>query len=260
MLLTLCSTTRAKTNENEQFSIMWNNDTNRLSVSLQNTPIKEVITAIANRTGIHIDFNDNNNKTITKFFNNLPLELAIRRLVRPRNIIVVYSTNNSQPDQKKFIERIIIIGNDINLANNGNHTNIDKIEIIATDDKQIFLEEYLSSIQITDVQKRIDKIIEFVEKNKENSYYILAGILSKDNNSEVKVAIIELIGDMENKLGVPILMKAIADPDYDVRSAAITALSYIGTPEIIPALEIALKDSNEDIRNQAEALINDFSN
>jgi HEAT repeat protein len=47
---------------------------------------------------------------------------------------------------------------------------------------------------------------------------------------------------------VPALQAALKDEDEDVRQQALFALSQIGDRSAVPAFTLALKDSSEDLR------------
>jgi len=72
--------------------------TNKLSVYAEKQPLQNVLTLVALKTGLEILFDASIDKNITTTINNMPLEKAVRQIVRKTNHVFYYKTN---PKTKK---------------------------------------------------------------------------------------------------------------------------------------------------------------
>lgn len=72
-----------------------------------------------------------------------------------------------------------------------------------------------------------------------------------DPDKEVRQAVADALGDIEDEAAVPALKRATSDGDSDVRRAAAEALSRIGGADAIQALMGLLKDADPEIRRIA---------
>jgi HEAT repeat protein len=75
-----------------------------------------------------------------------------------------------------------------------------------------------------------------------------------DPDAEVRLAVVESLGDLAEYLSPQTLAPVLNDADPEVRIEAVTVLSDIETPEACQLIKLALNDSNEEVRLTAEGL------
>lgn len=72
-----------------------------------------------------------------------------------------------------------------------------------------------------------------------------------DDTWEVRNAVIQVLGRIDNPAVVPALLKILEDDEYRVRLSAIEALGMIGEPSAVPSLLDALQDEEFQVRQFA---------
>lgn len=75
-----------------------------------------------------------------------------------------------------------------------------------------------------------------------------------DPDPEVRLAVVESLGDLSDFIQPEVLAPALNDGDPDVRLEAVTVLSDMETPEACKLLKMALEDPNEEVRMAAEGV------
>ena len=78
--------------------VEYTSKTNKLSVYAEKQPLQNVLTQVALKTGLEILFDHSIKKNVTTTINNMPLEKAVKQIVRKTNHIFYYKTN---PKTKK---------------------------------------------------------------------------------------------------------------------------------------------------------------
>lgn len=76
-----------------------------------------------------------------------------------------------------------------------------------------------------------------------------------DTDAEVRLAVVEALGDFTDQIAPDVLMPALDDPDPEVRFEAVGILGDIETPEALALVRRALNDSNDDVRSLAEGIL-----
>jgi hypothetical protein len=79
-----------------------------------------------------------------------------------------------------------------------------------------------------------------------------------DPDPEVRLAVVEALGDRVEELTPGLLAKPLRDPDAEVRFEAVSVLGDMEDPDALQLVKIALQDPDEDVRALAEGIM-DFS-
>jgi len=79
-----------------------------------------------------------------------------------------------------------------------------------------------------------------------------------DPDPEVRLAVVEALGDRVEELTPGLLAKPLRDPDAEVRFEAVSVLGDMEDPDALQLVKIATQDSDEDVRALAEGIM-DFS-
>jgi hypothetical protein len=67
-----------------------------LSVSAENAELEDVLTAIANKTGISVDAPEQLNEVITIYFKDIPLEEGLHRILKDINHVLFFSSSGGK--------------------------------------------------------------------------------------------------------------------------------------------------------------------
>ena len=79
-----------------------------------------------------------------------------------------------------------------------------------------------------------------------------------DPDSEVRLAVVEALGDRVEELSPGLLAKPLRDNDAEVRFEAVSVLGDMEDPDALQLVKTALNDPDEDVRALAEGIM-DFS-
>jgi HEAT repeat protein len=79
-----------------------------------------------------------------------------------------------------------------------------------------------------------------------------------DPNAEVRLAVVEALGDRVEELHPGALTKPLHDPDPEVRFEAVSILGDMEDPEALQLIKAARSDPDEDVATLAEGIL-DFS-
>jgi len=76
-----------------------------------------------------------------------------------------------------------------------------------------------------------------------------------DPDAEVRLSVVETLGDYTELLTVDLLSPALNDSDPEVRLEAVDILGDMETPEALAAVHAALNDPDEDVRDLAQEIV-----
>ena len=185
----------------------------RLTVAAHDASVKALVEAIAQETGLTLEEHESLNGQITVRFRRLPIEEGLAQILGDRSYMVVYAVE-SAPDgggTTRVPARLRFFDRPVADAPLVDRGAVSEVEHAA------FFETLETYSDPWDKQDTIDALVE--------------------------------TGDpaVTRRLG----RAALADPDVDVRSAAVEALAILGGPGAVEMLEIALHDREIVIREEA---------
>jgi HEAT repeat protein len=70
----------------------------------------------------------------------------------------------------------------------------------------------------------------------------------KNKNRDVRIGVIEALGEIKNPRAVPVLVELLKDPSIEVRWAAAIALGEMKDPAAVESLQVALRDGDKYVR------------
>jgi hypothetical protein len=108
-----------------------------------------------------------------------------------------------------------------------------------------------------DPDERIGAILMLTGDEGPESLRVLMEALD-DPDAEVRLAVVEAIGDRAEDIVPGSLSGALRDPDAEVRFEAVSILGDMDDPEAMAMVRLALNDPDEDVRALAEGIL-DFS-
>ncbi len=196
-----------------------------LSVKLQDVSLREVLQEIARQGGLTLVPSGSLEYRITAEFHQLPLEEALRRILRQRSFAVEYSQQRPEESPSTVPQpKTLWILSKAEKAY--------PVQTTVIDDNGVG--HYLQD-EATDIST-------------------LEAALWSDDSWEREEAV-EALGESKRPEAVAPLSLALEDEDEDVREAAIASLAEIGGDAAAEALAIALQDRDSSIREEAvEAL------
>ncbi len=243
----------------------------RLTASVNNLPLIDVLESLADQTGIGFEIYGEEDRKVTINYLDIPMAEGLKRLLRPYNHIILYTSKPSQ-SQGPRINKIIVYDQSGKSSSKG--VRRDPVEFVSRDNEvrndaasgtivgdpveTVGLDEFAKQLKDPDPDVREEAISDMADEYEEAALVYLEMALIHDGNSDVRSAAAEEIGDLESVLGIEILAKGLGDPDEDVREAVVDALGDIGGSSALPVLRRALKDRNEDIREAAADLIEEI--
>jgi HEAT repeat protein len=80
----------------------------------------------------------------------------------------------------------------------------------------------------------------------------------RNKNPEIRIMTVTGLGKTEDVRALPLLTKALGDPESAVRSYAAQALSNLHTDHAIPMLSAALNDQDSDVRSEAALALGSY--
>ncbi len=102
VLCLLCSITLVKAAERASpLDVRYQPDNRLVSISAQSVPLADVLHALAAETGLEIRIDPSVSDKVLQYFNNLPLEQAIQRLIGSHQTLLVYGTGKEAGNLSK---------------------------------------------------------------------------------------------------------------------------------------------------------------
>jgi hypothetical protein len=214
-----------------------------LSISIENFHLGELIDEIGYQAGFTIISYVELNQLVSYKFNNVPLGIALKKLLRNRSHMIHFdSTVNSGTDSTGTVKTLWL------LPQQGDAQSFSRKRMISgyntTDANR---KNQLVTTTGSDDSVREDHIADL---GRFNDSYALGemSLALTDADSGIRVAAIESLAERGDVLAAKALAVALADVDPEVREEAVYALGDIGGETAIALLQQALGDSIDFVR------------
>ena len=197
----------------------------RLTVKVQDIALRELLKEIARESGLTLVLLSALQDRMTVEFHQLPLDKALRRLLRHRNFALEYAEKTAKGSHSTGLRPTGLWV----FANGGGDYPVQTIVLEETKPR--------SSQEAAALDNRVVQV----------------ALQSPD--PEEREDAVETLGESRHPDAIAPLSLALADEDTDVREAAIDALADVGGDEAAQALAVALQDEDAELREDAvEAL------
>ncbi|MDH3389965.1 MAG: HEAT repeat domain-containing protein [Gammaproteobacteria bacterium] len=191
----------------------------RLSLSAEQAPIVELMQLVADEAGFEAAaYGDFGAQTVSLTFTELPLAVAIRRLLKDTSAIVSYR-RAGEPGAERAIEKIFLLG-----SGSAAGSEPIRLETLAPDPDNDLRS---SEIEATDARERIDAIERTQGLGDEITLENLAFSLQHDPDPEVRLKAITAIGEIGGSTAAAMLESGLGDDNPRVRQLVVQTLGAI---------------------------------
>lgn len=224
----------------------------RLTVKVQDITLRELLQEIARESGLTLVLLSALPDRMTVEFHRLPLEQALRRLLRHRNFALEYG--QTAKGSKSAGPRLWVFAN-----GEGEYpVQTPLIEETKTRSSQPGVAPdsgiVQAALQSPDPDEREDAVDALGESGRPDAIASLSLALA-DENADVRDAAIDALADIGGDEAAEALAVALQDEDATLREDAVEALSEIGGETAIRLLEQALQDNDKFVQDAAAELL-----
>lgn len=192
-------------------------DDGKVTAAIRATPLQQVLEELASRTGIVFEIESQENPKVSNYLVRVPLQEAISRLLSDNDSLVYYDRDDAGQNQISFV-RVFS-------------------QVLRPTPPSL---RYIGTGAVT---KRGDDVIETPEQ--------AVAVLAESTNPVAKQKAVEVLVAARVAATVPALKAALADPEVEVKVAAIEGLTSLGAREALPQILPALKHSHPGVRQSA---------
>ncbi len=227
-----------------------------VTAQIQATPIQQVLTELAARTGVIFEVPAQENDPISISFFKVPLREAVERLAGSNNYVIYYAPDGNGGNKIQLVRifsrpgknpqpSLLYIGTG-SVTKSGDDT-------IESPEQAI---KVLAESQKVDLrQKAVDVLVAA-----KGEAAIQALTLAVDDPApEVRVAAIEGLATLGVRAALPRIVKCLTDPHPAVRQRAIVAIALLGDADNLKELRPLRKDPDPSVATAAETAIKKLS-
>jgi hypothetical protein len=226
-----------------------------VTLRARNAPLIAVLEEIAAQAGFTFKPRGNLNRIIGWSFTGIPVEVAIRRLLRRESSVMTYHPATS--GRSLVLAKVVAWDTtdrsaaDISIEQTILRRDPEPDE--TTDLRLAFktprLEAFLETLEPADRDRARQRLAELPE---ETSTEAITALLSKDEDPTVRTIAVIGLGSMREESAKEALFEALADGDRQVRLQAIYALGKLWGDDALESLgEVLLKDPDPVVRRDA---------
>ena len=247
-----------------------------VTLSTQGLPIKDVLKAVAQQSGLFIVLHGSLDQPITMDFNRIPLPEAIGRILRHYNFALHHAQPDTDSGKSGGASKLWVFSNGAGYFSSREPSaeQVSPNELVAfdslapepirtdgrvghtTNEDQNGIGTGDAFVALTDVDEkvRLDAVRLLAEIGSEQAGALLIGVLG-DESAQVRAEAANALGERGGDTAIPILQGMLHDADGVVRETAIDALTDIGGAESARVLSAFLDNAEASMREQTvEAL------
>ncbi len=246
-----------------------NRSDNHQLITLQadHLPLRVLLTQICKTKNVQLSLNGTFSTEVSVLFEKLPLKQAILRLVSNNTRMLMITYADADNRNTSIIEKIVIYEND---QPSPTKTIIDFGQSV---EEQLDYLEYLASGPEHEAIPEIAKILSAKDGDvivKQRAVHILTGFSSdevaetlanglSDKRPNIRGNIINALGQLKNQQSSLILAQVLfSEKDKVVRLLAVEHLTALESPAAKAFLQVAAKDSNQQIKREAQYALDVF--
>lgn len=229
-----------------------------LTVKAQDVPLGELIDEIAKKSGVTVAKHVALDRRVSLEFHRLPLEQALRRILRHRSFVLEYA--EPVPGQPSAVARV----RTLSILPQGHERYSAKAAAVrpmtsgpSEADVTARIWELQAALASGDAQTREEAVVELGESERAEAVGPLSLALA-DANEDIREAAVFSLTDIGGAHAAKALDIALADRDPRVREAAVDALGEIGGEVAIALLERALSDKVKFVREAAAEMLDEL--
>jgi hypothetical protein len=227
----------------------------RLTVSARDVTLEDLLAQVAERANVRVTFERPPTETVTTAFSGLPVDEALRRLLRGHSFVLVYEAGQR-------VSELRVVGPNGGSAATATVRGPPGQPAAHGGDPSARPPDVPVG-RVTPVRELVKSVLQDEEatvRARSTAALAAAGgaeavaALRKaleDDAGVVRVHAVGALSRVERRAAIPVLSRVLAgDPDPQVRLAAARALSSMPTPDARAALEGAATDANADVRHE----------
>jgi hypothetical protein len=229
----------------------------RLTLALHGVPWAVVLTELEQQAGVTFRVEGPLDRTVTETFEALPLEQGLRRLLRHANFIFLYAGGPHGQESGSRLVQVWIVPRD-----NGNPGQADSTpprhQVLQPADRarQSSLASVINggtTAEQMEKRERESEVLATSQDRRDREVLIRA---LQDPDADVREGAVSDLGDIKDAAAVEHLRRALVeDVSANVRGSAAEALAEIASVQAIEVLRLALRDQATAVRERAvEAL------
>jgi HEAT repeats len=236
----------------------------RLTLSVQNALLAEVLQAIGEEAGIAIEIHGDLTERITTSFADIPLEEGLRQLLRGKSFALSYAPSAGDAQRSRLmaisvlprsLEKPAAKASKVSTVGE-QREKLRRIRVLAGQQDTKAVRE-LSALALNDpnpfVRSRAISVLGRLRKP-ENLAPLTWAL--KDQFSSVRIQALQGIKNLKGGDAVGDLQAIMVnDPDPAVRRQAVRLLSTIGSPEVPSVLKWAVADNDAAVSREAKGAV-----
>ena len=236
----------------------------RLTLSVQNAMLAEVLQAIGEEAGIAIEIHGDLTEHITISFTDILLEEGLRQLLRGQSFAFSYAPSGREAKRSSLIAISVLTRSRLESPATGRKVSaigeqrekLRRIHVLARQKDTKAVRE-LSTLALSDpspfVRRRAVSALGQL-RNQETLAPLTWAL--KDQSSSVRIQALRGIKNLKGGDAIGDLQAMVVnDPDPAVRRQAVRLLSTIRSPEVPQVLEWAVADHNAAVSREAKQAV-----
>ncbi|HXV79563.1 MAG TPA: HEAT repeat domain-containing protein [Candidatus Binatia bacterium] len=233
----------------------------RLTLSVQNALLGEVLEAIGEEAGIAIEIHGDLSKRITTSFNDILLEEGLRQLLRGQSFALSYAPSASDAERSRLIAISVLARSRVEPAAKARKVStvvaqrdkLRRIRALARQKDAKAVSE-LSALALSDPSPFVrSRAVSALGRLRNQETLAPLTWALKDQSSSVRIQALQGIKNLKGADAIGDLQAMAAnDPDPRVRRQAVRLLSTIRSPEVASLLQWAVSDQDAAVSREAK--------
>lgn len=242
----------------------------QLSARLTNSPMKEVLKEIMERSKARIWINDSiDDVLVTVEFQDVPINEGVRKILKDKNYAFVYA-----PGQIKEGKLSVMNNNESDMSYNSPHESYQDVMGDAhkghisprgrfdnAENERSSIEALIKdALENESIEKREEAVIALGESRNKNAIEVISKVLMNDPNEEVRLSSIDALLAIGNASVIQPLSVGLKDQKPSVRESTVEALAAIGGESAMELVKSAMNDEDESVRVLAQEVLEELGN
>ena len=208
----------------------------RLTLSVRDAPLAEVLQAIGEQAGIDIKIRGDLTARITNSFTDIPLEEGIRQLLRGQSFALSYGPSTSDAKRSSLIEISVIARSRVEPAGT-----VGKVSTPS------------------EARDKLQRIRALARRKDAEAIGELSSLAASDPSPSVRRQAVSALGGLRTQEALAPLTRALADQSSSVRIQALRGIKNLKGTEAIKDLRVTVaNDPDPTVRRQAVRLLSEI--
>jgi HEAT repeat protein len=236
----------------------------RLTLSVQNALLAEVLQAIGEKAGIAIEIRGDLTERITTSFTDILLEEALRQLLRGQSFALSYGPSASDAKRTSLIAISVLARSRVKPAATAakvstvgeQREKLRRIQALARQKDTKAVRE-LSTLALSDPSPFVrSRAVSALGRLRNQETLAPLTWALKDQSSSVRIQALQGIKNLKGGDSIGVLQAMVVnDPDPTVRRQAVRLLSTIRSPEVPQVLKWAVADGDAAVSRDAKQAV-----